>query len=288
MAVIADTFPVRYTFVTTARVDEYWEVNMEITLDRRLRELRQSRGNTQQELAMHLGVSVQAVSKWERNEGYPDIGLLPSIAAYYDVTVDDLLGVGKIKKRQAIDAYKQKYRSLADHTAERLDLCRQAYREFPNEPEIVHLLNCALYDDGVVAHRDEIIGLSKWLLKNSNQSGQYFGAVRNLCHLYGEQGDLETAKKYASMGGRYIGTETQLLIHILKGEEAAALCKSNIKMLVYLIAVNTRVMLEQGKFERKERIRAMEFVSGLYQELGEHEKAEKWIRRRENEEQNAQ
>ena len=47
---------------------------------------------TQDDLARHLGVTKASVSKWETGQSYPDVELLPRIAAYFDVTVDALMG----------------------------------------------------------------------------------------------------------------------------------------------------------------------------------------------------
>ena len=47
---------------------------------------------TQRQLAWHLLVSVQAVSKWERGQAYPDLALLIPIARLFDVTLDELFG----------------------------------------------------------------------------------------------------------------------------------------------------------------------------------------------------
>lgn len=54
--------------------------------------LRREKGITQEELARHLGVSNQAVSKWESGQNCPDIQLLPEIARLFQVSVDQLLG----------------------------------------------------------------------------------------------------------------------------------------------------------------------------------------------------
>ena len=57
----------------------------------KLKELRAQKGLTQEELAEALYVSRTAVSKWESGRGYPNLDSLKAIAAYFSVTVDDLL-----------------------------------------------------------------------------------------------------------------------------------------------------------------------------------------------------
>lgn len=64
----------------------------------RLIEMRRSRGLSQEELAKDLGLSRQAVSKWERAESAPDIGNLVALANIYDVTLDELVrGVDEVE-----------------------------------------------------------------------------------------------------------------------------------------------------------------------------------------------
>ena len=86
---------------------------MEICLKDTLRALRQKNNITQEALAQHLGITSQSVGKWERGEGYPDITLLPAIAAYFDVTIDDLLDVGAARKEEKFKAYQAEADSFA-------------------------------------------------------------------------------------------------------------------------------------------------------------------------------
>ena len=58
-----------------------------------IKALRTQKRVTQEQAAAHLGVSYQAISKWETNASLPDVTLLPAIAAYFGVTIDELFQV---------------------------------------------------------------------------------------------------------------------------------------------------------------------------------------------------
>lgn len=63
-----------------------------LRLNENIANLRKNAGITQDELAAFLGVTKASVSKWENGQSMPDILLLPEIATYFDVSVDELLG----------------------------------------------------------------------------------------------------------------------------------------------------------------------------------------------------
>lgn len=64
---------------------------MKETIGNRIQKFRKEKGLTQEELAAKLGLSSQAVSKWENDASCPDIGLLPRICQLLEVTADELL-----------------------------------------------------------------------------------------------------------------------------------------------------------------------------------------------------
>lgn len=65
---------------------------MEIKLGEKIKELRYRNGRTQENLADALGITSQAVSRWEKNGSYPDMEMIPSIANYFGITIDELFG----------------------------------------------------------------------------------------------------------------------------------------------------------------------------------------------------
>ena len=71
---------------------------MQLNLGQKIRELRRRDGRTQETLAEAIGVTSQAVSRWEANGGYPDMDMIPSIANYFNISTDELLSYEKRNK----------------------------------------------------------------------------------------------------------------------------------------------------------------------------------------------
>ncbi len=93
---------------------------------------RKSRGITQENLAEYMGVSKAAVSKWEKGQSYPDITLLPKLAAFFNISVDELIGYSPQLTRK--DARKLCHRLSRDFTTKSFDIvmgeCREIIKKY--------------------------------------------------------------------------------------------------------------------------------------------------------------
>ena len=79
-----------------------------MTLGEKIQEQRKIKGFTQDELAEKLGVTAQAVSKWERGTSMPDVTLLPEIANIFGITIDSLFSNEKEPEVQMVPVEKRK------------------------------------------------------------------------------------------------------------------------------------------------------------------------------------
>ena len=101
---------------------------MKLTLGEKIRELRKRDGRKQEDLANALGVSNQAVSRWEKDGGYPDMELIPAIANYFNVSIDELFGYSKDRQeklKSILDKAETAINGLGDMT-ECVELLRAA------------------------------------------------------------------------------------------------------------------------------------------------------------------
>lgn len=65
---------------------------MKLSIGNKIKALRRERGVTQEQLAASIGISFQAVSKWENDIALPDITLVPALASYFNISIDELFG----------------------------------------------------------------------------------------------------------------------------------------------------------------------------------------------------
>ena len=108
----------------------------------RLRQLRRARNLTQEEVAQSLGVSFQAISKWERCEGWPDIAMLPALARFFGVTTDTLLGMNTRAYDEANALWEQQNQQGLH--AQNTELMRRMLRTHPGDALLLVQLSTSL------------------------------------------------------------------------------------------------------------------------------------------------
>lgn len=242
---------------------------MEINLKEKLRILRQQKNITQEALANHIGITPQSVGKWERGEGYPDITLLPKIAFYFDITVDELLCVDQIKIEETIKEYQKQSRiyKQSGENAKNLELWEKAYSEFPNDCRVIEGLMLAINRDAIFPcpknKAERIIALGKELLEKSTDVNQREEAVQELCFTYNSIGDKENALYYAEMGGNFYVTRADLRAHVLEGEEGVEACQNYIMSAVSMITIMATNMVHKINFSHEEIIEIYRFSNDI-------------------------
>ena len=251
---------------------------MNIVICDNLKELRKNKGNTQEDLAEFLSVSITAVSKWERGECYPDIEFLPKIAAYYDVSVDDLLGVGEIRKKDRIKEYEEKSNHLCiigDRKAD-LELMREAYKEFPNDWLILNKLMWAMSYYEQEKNALETIKIGEKILAECTIDSYRYGAMDVLCCTYAlVLKDNEKAIEYAKMAPPYYWTYNALALMTYRdgGEEAIKFFQNNIFTLVNHLDMNIdalRYTSEDKDLQRKVVYKILKLHELIYEDGDYH------------------
>lgn len=112
-----------------------------------IKQLRLRRGITQEAMAQHLGITPQAVSKWERGAATPDIGMLPTISAYFGVTIDELFALSDDTRMDRIQnmIWDVRYFDPADVEKERQFLLEKGRREPQNDKVYEFLADIELH-----------------------------------------------------------------------------------------------------------------------------------------------
>ena len=228
---------------------------MQLNIGTKIKELRRRDGRTQEALAEALGVTNQAVSRWESGGSYPDMEIVPAIANYFHVSIDELFGYQNDREeriKRVLEEAKHRIQ-LQGHVLEKdcgdyegiVQMLREASEEFPSEPEIMYQLANALhrlgwqkfggrhhstgknpdYIDNDVEYNaqniywQEALQVLERLLKLDISSDQRGKAVFTAAMIYPMIGQYEKAQALVNKQDSIFYCQEMLLPRITEGEE---------------------------------------------------------------------
>ena len=177
---------------------------MIIKIGAAIRKLRTENNITQDALATAIGVTPQAISRWESEGGYPDIELLPALADFFAVSTDELLGYKLSEREQELADIKKEMERLAEVACveDQVAYARRSYARYPNDYEIRYNLAVSLYlvweetQDEVLFK--EIEALLKSVEDECNDENIRYDAINTLILLYGKGKQYDKATAWAN------------------------------------------------------------------------------------------
>ena len=181
-----------------------------IKIGKKIRLLRKKNDATQEKLAEYLGVTPQAVSRWESEICYPDIETLPQIADFFGVGMDELLCYDSVQKEAKVKEYLSRAQSLEDleKWSDSLTLLREAYAEIPSsfeiQLELAKVLSAINVSKPKKADMAEAVSLCNHILDYCTNDEIRDETKKTLCDIYSHQlrndeAALEIADKLHSM-----------------------------------------------------------------------------------------
>ena len=231
---------------------------MEIKLGEKIKILRKQKNISQEVLAQVLGVTFQAVSKWETGAAMPDVAMIPAIAHFFEVSTDELFDFNLLEQEEKVMDIVGKAADIRwERPAEAEEILRQGLKQFPGN-EI--LLNNLLYTMRAPERNEEVVTLCKAILEVTRIDECKYDVLRILAETYHAMGQQALVKPTLEQIPEIYFTKLELDANLLEGEEAL------------------KAAVNQANISRYDLISMTARASQLYRERGETEKAEDYAK----------
>jgi len=209
-------------------------VGKNMSIGRIIRQKRNQRNLTQEQLSEYLNVSVSAVSQWESGKTTPDVSMLLALANFFDITLDELFDREPKDKAKEIEAYNKLDSEYANRgeVLKQLSLWREATQKYPGDYSCLHKLAHALFStlyigmgkDVVERNARECIAICERVLRDCTDNSIRNSAIQKLVYLYsykdGSWSDEEKAVEFAMLAGGFFTCREHLLEHAYFTEES--------------------------------------------------------------------
>lgn len=210
------------------------------SIGEKIKECRQKKQMTQEQLASCLNVTFQTVSKWETGISSPDLSLIVPLTKIFNISADELLGINDAEADERYEKLRQDY----DHTfktedlAKRQIICETAVSEYPGDMWWLNNLAWAVSNrsfeyqdnDRHTAEQEKAIKLFDAVIKNGKDDLIRANAIKGITQLLGWRGRRDEARKYAEMiPERTMISRDAVLENILEGDELLLFRQKRIK-----------------------------------------------------------
>lgn len=178
---------------------------MTIKIGAIIKKLRTENNVTQDALATAIGVTPQAISRWEAEGGYPDIELLPAIADFFSVSTDELLGYKMSEREKRLAEIKTEIDRLAEigTTEERINFARVALSKYPSDCEIKVNLAVCLYHMYIDTKNEALLpeaeSLALYVIENCKDEDIRYVAIITLISIYSATKNTEKALEMVNL-----------------------------------------------------------------------------------------
>lgn len=221
-----------------------------MNIGKKIKELRKKRGITQEQLAESIGVSFQAVSKWENDIALPDIALAPAIASYFGISMDELFDYNSRKiEENALAIAKESWKYRDGDWEKARHILKDGLKEYPDND--ILLINL-LYVMDFEKNPDDVLKIGSKILDVTNDEATRYDACRFMAHAYKAKNDLESARKILDTIPEIYISHLSVKAEILTGEEKwNAACREAgvaLRNLIDMYAIIADYFAEKGNF----------------------------------------
>ena len=183
----------------------------------KIKELRKARGITQEQLASAIGISFQAVSKWENGITFPDIVLAPTLASYFGISMDELFDYDAEKTAdEVMEIVRTTWPLRKSDPKKGKRILYDALKCYPEND--VLLLNL-LYLENYTENPDKTIEIALRTISATSDAGVKYDAFRFLAYAYKAKGDMDGARAALQQIPDLTFSRLSEMANVLTGEE---------------------------------------------------------------------